>query len=226
MILWIEPLGIEEIMPAFVIGYEFDDDQLLRINEKENLPNWFISLRQQAGGYSMRYPSVSGAVLRLASNLDRMGTQGYELVAGLQLMAEDPNIPELEAKFPILRKLVYIGDYNADHLQQLQTFLAQYLTLPPIETGIEAYIQFALCDPLDYFGGWHVMQYKYNDPVSGSIYLDSRNFYWVEEGNLSDLILTDDIDYASELNNWLTKIALSEGIDSPPRIFLLWENSD
>jgi hypothetical protein len=77
----IEPLGTGVILPAVVVGYEFplprgDPDRV------PGLPEWILALDQQAGGLSMRYPSVVGAVLRPAANRGRGGPRFDHLIRG------------------------------------------------------------------------------------------------------------------------------------------------
>jgi hypothetical protein len=65
----IEPLGTGgAVLPAIVVGYEIPAEQNQRVEEFDESPDWIITLDQQAGGYCMCYPSVVGAVLRLADN--------------------------------------------------------------------------------------------------------------------------------------------------------------
>jgi hypothetical protein len=87
MMIHIEPLGSDVILPAFMIGYELpmpesNPDHLF------DLPRWIVTVDQQAGGMSMSYPSVVGAVLRVGANQDKGKKDLGHLIKGLKVMAE------------------------------------------------------------------------------------------------------------------------------------------
>jgi hypothetical protein len=232
--LRIEPLGTGLFLPAFVVGYELpygaDNDgansALDRMPPDENL----LVLDQQAGGYCMRYPSVAGAVLRLEAN-DGNGRRPFrDLVRGFRLMAEDPDLAALEAEFPTLRDLVYtVGDaYTTAQLHRIRSFVRRFVELPAVESGIEAFVRLEPCDALYYFGGWQVLSCGLGELARrrGAYLGEPSTCYRVEQGNVSDLVCTDSAVLDEELLARVTSLGAEIGRDGPPRVFLLWENSD
>ena len=232
--LRIEPLGTGVFLPAFVVGYElpFGADNKEANGRLDRLPldaNLLV-LDQQAGGYCMRYPSVAGAVLRLEAN-DGNGKRPFrDLVRAFRLMAEDPDLAALEAEFPTLRELVYtVGDpYTTVQLHRVQSFVRRFVELPAVENGIEAFVQLEPCDVLYFFGGWQVLSCGLVEPERrrGAYLEELSTRYRVEQSNVSDLVCGDSVVLDEGLLARLTSLGAEIGRDGPPRVFLLWENSD
>jgi hypothetical protein len=233
MLIEIVPLGTGIFLPAFVIGYEIIDydDFERRLTGKPTLPDWFICLWQQAGGYIMHYPTVVGAVLRLAANLTKGSPDLPSLIHGFQLMAEDPDIFTLRREFPVLRQLTLTWgeDYSSEQLSLFSTYLSQFVKVPAIENGLEAFIRFTACNPLDYFRDWNVMSctLQPTSQLKGKIFFRNQEpAYYVDESNLEDLSIKDVSLYTDELDAAITQWGVQLGLITPPRIYLLWENSD
>lgn len=224
----IEPLGTDVILPAFVVGYELP---LPRKNPDHltGLPRWVVTLDQQAGGLSMSYPSVVGAVLRLEANLERGKKNLAHLVRGLKCMAQDPQVSVLKRDYPILSTLVatWGTDYTKDQLRDLENVLSASIWMPVIQNGIEAFVRCVDCDPLDYFRGWKMLGCTLRESRRGSVYsLDESHCYNIDDSNLSDLELTDGDEFGQEAVNVLRQIGHQCDIPADPSVFFLWENSD
>lgn len=234
MIIEIEPLGTEILLPAIVIGYEIDfcfED--LPLGDLPDHPPWILSIFHQAGGYCMCNPGYVGLVLRLTANIDKSPANLPFLIQGFQAMAEDPRIGVLKRKYPVLHSLVatWGQNYSPQELTRFSAFLADYLSLPPIEGGIEAFIQFAPCHPLEYFSGWRILslQLKDNETALGSIYhfeSPQTTVYHLDSIPPQGLILADDTEVSEGTMSQLIEFGKKLGIETPPRVFLLWENSD
>jgi hypothetical protein len=226
----IEPLGTDVILPAFVVGYELPLPQN-DSNRMPDLPKWIVTLDQQAGGMCMSYPCVVGAVLRLEANLERGKRNLTHLVRGLKCMGEDPEEEVLRRDYPVLSNLVatWGTEYTQNQLRDLESVLSANLWMPPLRSGIEAFVRCADCDPLDYFRGWKMLGCTFRGVVSrrGSIYsLDEQHCYYVDGSNLSDLTLTEEEEFGPEAVDVLRRIGRTCGAPAGPRVFFLWENSD
>ena len=227
MLIHIEPLGCGSILPAFVIGYAVgDEDDLERIDA----PPQIVVVDQQAGGSCMQYPVVIGALMRLEQNRHR-GLRDLEaLVHGFRAMAEEPDLALLEQQYPVLRSLVETrgAEYNPEQLHALQSYLADYLTLPPIARGIEAYVEFAAGDPRDSCAQWNVMSctLRSADRRKGSIYRSTDHEYHIDESNLADIVLDDSAALDDGLWRELGRVGRLLRRPRSAQLFFLWENSD
>jgi hypothetical protein len=230
MFIRIEPLGCDRILPAFVIGYELDATTPRNLAIASFAPAWFVALDQQAGGLAMSYPSVVGAVLRLDANRHYSQNDMAPLIAGLKAMAEDPDIASLRRSFPVLHQLVatHGEPYTPTELNTLETFLAEYIVLPHIENGIEAFIRFTICPPLDYFHGWHLMQCTPNSQMATHkpLYSDLQHMHVVDESNIATIDIDETMTFDTHILAQLQSLGQQLGYTARPRIFLLWENSD
>ena len=222
----IEPLGTQVLLPAFVVGFELPEgDARDRVRRWAESPDWIVTLDQQAGGRCMRYPTVVGAVLRFTDNVVRFSRNAEFLIRGFQAMAEDPQLDVLERDYPTLHAMVntWGDDYNPQQLQRLGAFLARGLAVPEVESGFEAFIRFAPCDPLDYLADWRLLRVEvlaglrdiYRDQVCPT----------VEESNLDKLRLRGDLVLDVQCVGELQALGSRVG-QAHPRLFLLWENSD
>ena len=230
MLIRIEPLGCDRILPAIVIGYELDATTPHNLVVASFAPAWFVALDQQAGGLGMSYPSVIGAVLRLEANRHHSQNDMAPLITGLKAMAEDPDITRLRRSFPLLHQLVatHGEPYTQTELNTLESFLAEYVVLPPIEYGIEAFIRFTIGQALDYFDGWHVMQCIPNSQMATHkpLYSDLQHTHVVDESNIATIDIDETITFDTHLLAQLRSLGHHLGYTTNPRIFLLWENSD
>jgi hypothetical protein len=223
----IEPLHTGVILPAIVLGYELSEPP----GSLGEMPPWVVTVDQQAGGHGMSYPSVVGAVLRLDANCEQGKRDITRLHRGLRCMAEDPDLATLRRDYPVLSRLVGTrgNEYAPRDLLDLGNVLGSYFWLPPLQGGIEAFVRFAPCDPLDYFRGWKVLRcvLRPNGSRRGSIYaLPEADGYPVDESNLSDLEVADDIVYDGERQQELVQLGEVLGRPGLPDVFFLWENSD
>ena len=231
--LRIEPLGTQIILPAFVVGYEITGESDARTGDLDDSIPWMLTLDQQAGGYCMSYPSVLGCVLRFADNVERCRSNAADIIRGFQAMAEDPDLKLLRSDYPQLASLVYTqgNDYEADQLQRLQRYVEGYFHIPPLESGIEAFVRMAHCDPLSYFTGWRIL--------TASPKTEPRELYrgqtdvYIDESNLGSIQWTADETFSDETVMLLRDSGRQLRIDRHDRraedhlrVFLLWENSD
>lgn len=222
----IELLGTEVFLPAFVVGYELAGD-VTHVELDALLPaeGAIVCIDQQAGGLCMSYPSVVGVLLRLVAN-EAAGERPFgPLVRGLAAMAEDPNMAVLR-EYPVLLEMVATNgsSYPRAQLERLERYLGQYVQLPAIAGGIEAFIRFAGCDMMRYLRGWRVLTCRIGGPIE-SIYGDLPGFHF-DSSNLGGLVLDDERSLDDALLGELTEVGRRLGFGGPPGLFLLWENSD
>lgn len=230
MMIHLEPLGTDVILPAVVIGYELplpagNPDHLL------SPPRWIVTVDQQAGGMCMCYPEVVGVVLRLEANRERGKKPLDHLIHGLKLMAEDPKVGVLKRDYPVLGRLIatWGGEYSDNDLRDLNNVLSASLRMSVLESGVEAFLRCAPCDPLDFFTGWKMLgcEIRQTGTRRGSIYaMEEEHCYYVDDSSLSDLLLTDEDEFGREACDVLSDIGKACGRDSGPDVFFLWENSD
>lgn len=228
MMIHIEPLGTDVFLPAFLIGYELPlpGHNTDRLND---LPRWVVTIDQQAGGMCMRHPSVVGAVLRLEANRQKAKKEVSHLIKGLKYMAEDPKVDMLKRDYPVLGRMVATrgADYDKRQLRDLENVLSSYFWTPPLYSGFEAFIRCAACDPLDFFKGWRMMGVELQSGRVGSACaLDEEHCYYVEQGNLNDLALTDEDEFNEAANDILVAIGRQCNKPTGPDVFFLWENCD
>jgi hypothetical protein len=231
MLISLEPLGTNVFLPGVLLGWELDSELRQRIEQFRDAPPWFFHVVQQAGGLCMSYPECAGMLLRFEGNKKGSLHNADRLIRGFRFMAEDPNLGVLEREYPILRDLVCTrGDaYPLDTLRTLDEFLADFIRLPALESGIEAFLRFRQCNVLEYFADWKALE-SHLRPEServGSAY--SRNetiVYYVEEANRNDVTRVEElaINEASLAN--LAACGYNLGLSNPVRAYLLWENSD
>lgn len=231
MLISIEPLGTEVFLPAIVLGWELDHEASERLTQPGDAPAWFLHVCQQAGGLAMSYPECAGMLLRLESNRDHFRHDPDTLIRGLKLMAEDPRVGILKRDYPILKDLVLTHGlpYEQGELKQLDTFLAAFLQLPSIDSGLEAFLRFGEADALSYFSGWRGLQCKLKpeDQRVGSDYeLNEGLVYYITDHNRDDLVRSDDVEISEAMLAALTDVGRSVDLNTPLRAFLLWENSD
>jgi hypothetical protein len=224
----IEPLGTGVILPAFVVGYELPHGEPAL---PDGGPSWVVVVDQQAGGLAMSYPSVVGAVLRLEANTDMARKDIARLIHGFRLMAQDPNLATLRREYPVLAGLVLTHgtEYTRQELRDLGNVLSAPFRVPPLRSGIEAFVRHDPCNPLDYFRGWRVLRcgLRRDRPLRGSIYLfPGSSHYHVDDSNLADLDLADDVAYDEACQRELMVLGAAQARPGLPDVFLLWENSD
>lgn len=222
----IEPLGTDVILPGIVLGYELGESAILESICPPDAAR-HIHISQQAGGLAMSYPSVIGLVLRLASNLAEL-QEGQKVIRGLKAMAEDPKLSLLKREYPEFARLVLTHGqpYSKEQLDSLSDALRLHMRLPPIESGIEAFVRFEACDLRSYFDGWNVLAASapaglasiYDPAIADRIHIDDSN---VRQLSLQDDTCFDSASFAS-----LVALGGVLGSKNCPRAFLLWENSD
>ncbi len=231
--LRIEPLGTGIILPAFVVGYEISGESDARVCHLDRSLPWMLTLDQQAGGYCMSYPTVFGCVLRFSDNANCCRSNVTGVVRGFQAMAEDPNLKLLRSDYPELETLVcsHGDNYDAGQLKRLQQYLERFFDIPPLESGIEAFVRMAYCDPMSYFAGWRILS-AIPKTEPRELYRGHSDTY-INDSNLNSIHLTAEVTFSDE-----TVLALSDAgrllrVDRHDRqtkdhlrVFLLWENSD
>jgi hypothetical protein len=222
----IAPLGTGVLLPAIVVGYEVTQSAVEIVDvvpDEVEVPSWIWFVSQQAGGYCMEYPSVLGAILRIESSQD-FGEEVAFMVRGLQAMAEDPDEDLLQRDYPALASLVNTwGEaYPRASIEKLANFLARYIRLPPIASGIEAFIRFQPCNPLDYLECWKMLQYE----LPGQDVANTTGVTNIDDSNVRELVLREDELLSAAHLDALRRLAAAAGLEGPPSMYLLWENSD
>jgi hypothetical protein len=222
--LCLETMGMEEVLPAVVVGFEVADDVATDDAALPAPDPAVLSIAQQAGGRSMSYPTVVGAILPLAANVE-LGERGAaDLIRGLRAMAEDPDEVVLEREFPALHAAVLTwGDpYQPEELRRLHARVARGFRLPPFESGIEAFIRCAPADPLTHVRDWRVFSCARRDPADGLASVDD----YVLRAERHRLIVDDQRRFDEHLVQVLIATGERLGVTGAPRLFLLWSNSD
>jgi len=221
------PHGTGVFLPALIVGHELPEGAVSeRVRGWANSPEWVITIHHQAGGMAHSiYPTVAGLVMRLDDNVERISGDGRFLIRGFRAMAEDPDRGLLRRDYPVLLKLVETrgDDYSADELQSLHRLLGPYLTLPPIESGREAFVRLTPCDPLLHFAGWKVLSARAL-PGCRSHYVREA-CPTAEEGNLGGFAFSTEAVFDAAKAAGLERLGELVGADRP-RVFLLWENCD
>lgn len=229
--IYIEPAGAPSILPAIVVGYELKGQTTSPINMIPDLPDWLVTLNQQAGGRAMQYPVVVGVVLHLASNIDKGTAQMTSLIAGFGAMAEDPDIALLRDRYPVLHNLcLTFGEfYNSAQLVALHDLLTQSLTVPRLESGLEAFVRFVDCDPLAFFSGFRALSFE----LAAQYYINHPGCLpssYARHADVGELEVTSDVVFGAAIVDQLKAFAQRcltlEAAAVSPRCFLLWENSD
>lgn len=223
--LRIEPLGTQIVLPAFVVGFEIQGESDFRVDDFDDSPAWLIALDQQAGGYCMSYPSVLGAILRLVDNGQHCRSDVATAVRVFQAMAEDPNLGLLRREYPDLANLVYTRgeDYDRNELRRLQRFVERFFNIPPLESGLEAFVRMASCDPLAFFADWQMLKaIPKSEPRQ--LYRNRKSIY-IDESNIGSLEFTSNESFGEQSLDNIREFGDRLRMDDV-RVFLLWENSD
>lgn len=231
--LRIEPHGTNVILPAFVVGFEVFGESDFRIDDLDDSPTWLIALDHQAGGYCMTYPTVVGAVLRIADNSHHCRADVASVTRGFQAMAEDPDLAVLQTEFPALASIVCTqGDaYDMESLVRLHRFVERYFHIPMIESGIEALVRMEHCDPLHYFADWRMLSVT---PKSETHHpFNDRKPNNLIDSNIDSMRLTTDDTFGDRQLQLIRELGTQLRVarnDHTTRdhlgVFLLWENSD
>jgi hypothetical protein len=219
MVARIAPHETGWVLPTFVVGHEVAGASV-------EAPAWLVEIQQQAGGYAMSYPTVVGAVLRVEANLERI-SEGTSLLRGLQAMAGDPYWGATETAF--LGPLGGVGDlwgtrgepYGLAQLLRWDRILRAHLPLPPLASGLEAFLRFAPADALALFDGWRMFSCRVTGAAARLPVLDEAPTFYDDDVQVDD-------------ERWFDRAVLDElvvlgraiGAPGGPRIFLLWENCD
>lgn len=207
-----ETLGCPDLVPALVLGFEsaspHSSEQWERFGD---LPRWFFEVLVQAGGYSMSYRCILGAVLRLEGNAEQARTDPAPLIRALELMAEDPDFEALRAEYPGLLPLcgTYGERYDDDALSRLQNRLQRTYDLPPLVGGLEACVE--LAGDVRATLGWKCVVAD-----QGVTDMDAQGAGWAESAIVDERMLHE-----------LERIASACAPRSPNLgLWLVWESSD
>ena len=223
--LQLECMGMDEVLPAVVVGFEVDGDVLDRAIAIDDPPDGVLVFDQQAGGLSMSYPCVVGAALPLAVNADRGGDAAAHVIRGLRAMAEDPDVELLAREFPALRSavLTWGKPYDRAVLDRLHAFVRRaFLTLPAFQSGIEAFVRCAPAEPLAAVRGWRAFSCALRESGRGITVLDEASL----RTGRADLVVDDRLSYDDRLHAALCATGARIGAAGEPRLHLLWTNSD
>lgn len=217
----IEPLGTGDLMPALLVGFGprapgSDNAAWRGIAGADGLPSWLVCVLQQAGGMSMSYPTALGVLLRLAASPGHALQNPKHLIDGFHCMAQDPQIHVLRRKHPHLHPLCQTSGerYDATQLQHLHTAVKPYFRLPYPKSGIEAFVEYEACNPLDYLAGWRVVEVADDVDVIDRAQA-THGELWRDGRRLDHAVLRK-----------LREIGKLVVPGHPLQLFLLWENCD
>lgn len=221
--LRIEPLGTDVVLPALFLGFNesVGDHSARPLDGLEHA----VAIDQQAGGLAMSYPSAVGYLLRLSDNMDIAFQDPTDVIRGFRAMAEDPKLGVLSRDYPALRPLAATrGDLiPKEDLAALDRCLSQYFALPRLESGLEAFLQFAECNLAEYFVGWQA--------AKPTLAREPRRLYgptqdtYIDGSNVSCIDWSETVLIDAGLLHDLSLLGTKEQL-GPPQAFLLWENSD
>ncbi|PCC71360.1 hypothetical protein SAMN02745121_00900 [Nannocystis exedens] len=225
----LEPLGTGVFLPAILIGYEAPGAvSLEHLNAALPPDGAIVRVFQQAGGDCMSYPTAFGALLRLEANRGRDGGPLDVLVRGLKAMSEDPDMETLR-QYPVLRALVGTSgrSYESSELDSLARYLERFFDVPAFVSGLEAFVCFAPCDALEFFGGWNVLTCRLptHDDARLTIYADTPGHHF-DESNASELIRDDIRVFDAERLRAIADLGQRLGLPGRPSAFLSWENCE
>ena len=212
----VEPLGSGSVMPAFALGFEaFHENHSVWEQFEAGVPRWVMEVDQQAGGYCMSYPTVTGALLRLSANAEHAHLDPSPLVEALQLMAEDPDEEALRTRYPSLNEVwgTHGAPYGRTQLSCLEAALGRHFSLPPLSDGIEAFVRFQADAALDCLFGWTMVSI---DPHVETLEGEGWSGLWTERERFGP-------DHLAFLRRIGHRLFPEHG---EPRLFLVWENSD
>lgn len=215
MIVRFAPLETGWVLPAFVVGYEVAGANV-------DAAPWIIELQQQAGGYGMSHPTVVGAVLRLEANLDHL-VGGEHLLRGLRAMAEDPDWATLRTEFPVLAAMCGTIGRPYDRAERLrwEGLLRDHVAVPDVVSGLEAFLRFADADADALFAGWRTLSCRLSGELAEADVLDAMLWSYGDA-----LQIDEERSFGRAELDAIAALGRSIGEAGPPRIFLLWENSD
>lgn len=199
----------EDLLPAFVIGY--DGARSL----PEDAPEWLHTVQHQYAGYACTQWEATGCVIPLGLN-HREGTgKVWLLTRALVELGESwpgdrvydaPEVAGLVAEIARLIQQPTGVALDARGVQGLAEQVTRHLafpglTPPTVESGDEALLRFREADPSPFFDGWRM--------ACGCAAHPGAWHAWLRYGR----------EIGRELQSGI-------GRGEPPRIFLLWENSD
>ena len=124
-----------------------------------------------------------------------------------------------------MAKLVYSRgeDYDRTELRRLQRYVQPFFNIPPLESGIEAFLRMASCDPLAYFADWQMLKaIPKSEPLQ--LYRDQESIC-IDESNIGSLEFTSDELFGEQSLSVIREFGARLPIDDV-RVFLLWENPD
>jgi len=231
MLFSLEPLGTEVFLPGILLGWHLGPEASHRLRELGDSPSWFLHVEQQAGGPCMQYPECAGMLLRFEANRKCFRQPADPLIRGLRFIAQDPNLQALADEYPLLYGMVGTWGlpYDADTLHALSRYLAPFLDLPELESGIEAYLHFEECDLLAHFARWKALQCTLRPPESrqGSTYrMNPKTVYYISDRNSDDVVREDVVEVNQQSLADLVRVGAEVGLHAPCRAILMWENSD
>jgi hypothetical protein len=213
-------LGTGDLMPVLVYGFEatklsVDSGAQFCLPLDGDAPDWLIAAFVQAGGYSMSYYSVVGAVFRLADNAARANKDPSKLLRSFHLMAEDPDLPALKREFPRLVNLCATRGkpYDSAQLATIGQWIQSYFPVPSPQGGLEAFMRLGHPSDEQMFG-WNHLHVKNSPRV------------------LEDLAVREAVvvrgKFGPNERRLLKQIGerLFSGPAALPQLYLVWENSD
>jgi len=209
-------LGTGDLMPALLYGFEFPDAAEAppehSSSPPEEPPDWLITTSVQAGGYSMSYYTVVGAVFRIADNTSHALQDPTPFIRLFHLMAEDSDIRAIERDFPQQRELcgTWGAAYNSNQLGRLDRWLRRFFSLPSPRDGLEAFVRLGMPTEHQMLGWTHL--HVLNPPQT-------------LEGLGVQAALTTRDAFGPPDDDFLQAMGSRIG-GRAPELYLVWENSD
>jgi hypothetical protein len=214
-------------LPALVVGFEVSGEARSR-PLAARLPRALLSFVQlhlhQFGGYCCLQTGVLGLTLRLEANPDKAGGRmPLDLLRG-QLTAFSQEVSPVRARTPAAPELVWLRDFipssgeefGADERQRMEAVLSAAMPgLPPIDTAWEAFVRFQESGAGRLLG-WRVFTVHPASDEGPSV---------LEDWDPAALRCADDLELSPAHLRALEAFGQEEGL-GPPRLFLLWDNSD
>ena len=238
-------MGKAPILPAIAIGYEVppfagapglvDKEYDNGVNNQE-FPRWLVNIDSQVAGYACSQKAFVGCLMSLDSNRTQALQNPDELIAVLR--SERPSNSN-ESRTQVT--FTHGSLFDQAQLEYLHEFIGQYFRIPRFRGGLEAFVEFAKCDLLEYFKGWRVTSLQLREGAMTSSWWPPENdraelTTYVQD--FDDLVIDDSISFDKQVLTQLDALekyasnflvgALAEFADrsNGPDCFLLWGNSD
>ncbi len=204
--------SVGDILPALVLGWQGEgpgESWRLKRTAWDDGPPWFLRFGHQYMGYSCAHAELGGMVMGLR---DQPATA--DVVASLEVLAcGSPRDRAIRARPDLAPLHLQSTSYDSAQLAALNHVLASCPVLPPAIGGHEALVELDAHLGVERLEGWRVLAPE----------LAPRTHH--TDRDAADVVIGP-IGPHARLDDRLVAAARQYGAPRPPRLFLLWFNSD